>query len=411
MAPKSSQSQSSKKSANITGEEIHGVLSLTYGAQLFLTFGSAPPGHLKPLGFHQPPIPDGVTEMFEFPSPQQFWKEFVQASKPVIFRGVAKKLPAFSLWTDDFLRLHYGHIHMSVEVKKKEDRTAATLLMLFSDFLRQYEEKPYYLVESLHFSFLKEIGIPKILQCGNLQKSLVDIVGWLSSGGTKSVLHIDSMDNLNCILDGSKVAFLVNHTLTKNVNIDYEDGSYSGVDVEKVDMYRYPGLQDVPWYNVTINPGDCIFIPYMWFHSVQSTKQRNLAFNIWFHHLLYFNESDCEGKELQEFLPFYMLGMPSSEKRRQYEIITNAKGHEELSLEDFMEVFLMSKVNIPETVEELFHKLDKDSSGTVSLQEMYEYPPEEFNRYFFAYIGMEYPQYPGSDSDNVELNRGVREEL
>ncbi|XP_022247962.1 lysine-specific demethylase 8-like isoform X2 [Limulus polyphemus] len=300
---------------------------------------------------------------------------------------------------------------MSVEVKKKEDRTAATLLMPFSDFLHQYEEKPYYLVESLHYSFLKEIGIPKILQCGNLQKSLVDIVGWLSSGGTKSVLHTDAMDNLNCILDGSKVAFLVNRTLAKNVNIDYEDGSYSGVDVEKVDMYRYPGLQDVPWYNVTINPGDCIFIPYMWFHHVRSTKQRNLAFNIWFHHLLYFNESDCEGKELQEFLPFNMLGIPSYARRRQYEIITNAEGHEEFSLKEFMEVFLMSKVNIPETVEELFHKLDKDSSGTVSLQEMYEHPPKEFIRYFFAYIGMNYPQYPGPDSDSVELTRGAHEDL
>jgi hypothetical protein len=40
---------------------------------------------------------------------------------------------------------------------------------------------------------------------------------WFSSGGTKSVLHNDGLDNINCLLDGSKDLIMfhkVNHIIT-----------------------------------------------------------------------------------------------------------------------------------------------------------------------------------------------------
>jgi len=45
------------------------------------------------------------------------------------------------------------------------------------------------------------------------------------------------------------------------VPIDVPDGGYASVDVEKVDMYKYPTLQKLPWYNVIMNAGDCLYIP------------------------------------------------------------------------------------------------------------------------------------------------------
>ena len=47
-----------------------------------------------------------------------------------------------------------------------------------------------------------------------------------------------------------------------HINIDKPDGSFSKVDVDKVDLEKYPGLADVPWYKATMGPGDCLFIPY-----------------------------------------------------------------------------------------------------------------------------------------------------
>lgn len=32
----------------------------------------------------------------------------------------------------------------------------------------------------------------------------------------------------------------------------------------RVDFVKYPSLKDVEYYNVTMEPGDCLFIPYKW---------------------------------------------------------------------------------------------------------------------------------------------------
>ena len=40
------------------------------------------------------------------------------------------------------------------------------------------------------------------------------------------------------------------------------EGGYSSVDVESVDMTKFPQLQHVPYNRLTISKGDCVFIPY-----------------------------------------------------------------------------------------------------------------------------------------------------
>ena len=36
----------------------------------------------------------------------------------------------------------------------------------------------------------------------------------------------------------------------------------------RVDMTVYPNLAKVPWYKVTVNEGDCLYLPYQWLHNV-----------------------------------------------------------------------------------------------------------------------------------------------
>lgn len=40
------------------------------------------------------------------------------------------------------------------------------------------------------------------------------------------------------------------------------EGGYSMVDVESVDMTKFPQLQNIPYNRITISKGDCIFIPF-----------------------------------------------------------------------------------------------------------------------------------------------------
>lgn len=38
---------------------------------------------------------------------------------------------------------------------------------------------------------------------------LNDVIMWFSSGGTKSVLHNDHIDNINCLFSGEKELYMV----------------------------------------------------------------------------------------------------------------------------------------------------------------------------------------------------------
>ena len=43
----------------------------------------------------------------------------------------------------------------------------------------------------------------------------------------------------------------------------HEDGSYSDIDVDKVDLIKYPGLRNIPWWKGTMEKGDCLYIPIL----------------------------------------------------------------------------------------------------------------------------------------------------
>ena len=57
--------------------------------------------------------------------------------------------------------------------------------------------------------FLEDYTLLPSLACGGFTNVLQDAVVWFSSGGTKSVLHFDAVDNINCLFSGSKELFLI----------------------------------------------------------------------------------------------------------------------------------------------------------------------------------------------------------
>ena len=57
---------------------------------------------------------------------------------------------------------------------------------------------------------LEEYALLKSIGCGGFTNMLQDAVVWFSSGGTKSVLHYDAVDNINCLFDGTKELLMIN---------------------------------------------------------------------------------------------------------------------------------------------------------------------------------------------------------
>lgn len=86
-----------------------------------------------------------------FPTPKQFFQDFVSPSKPVLFRGAAKLFPAYKLWNDEYF-LSYPESReytVTVETKKKENRSQPANDVPFSTYLKHYRNKDIYMVNSV----------------------------------------------------------------------------------------------------------------------------------------------------------------------------------------------------------------------------------------------------------------------
>ena len=88
-------------------------------------------------------------EIQGFPRSKQFIEEHVWIYKPLVMRNAAVTFPAFQLWDDDyFLKLDISDDAslVTVETRKKENRTQETLHLPFKEFVELYNKTEYYMV-------------------------------------------------------------------------------------------------------------------------------------------------------------------------------------------------------------------------------------------------------------------------
>jgi len=251
---------------------------------LFQAFGQQThPGHMKPFGTGLEVRP--VHTSHEVPRPAKFFDDYVVTNRPVLFKGAAKKFPTYEkLRNDTYLSETYGKWKVAYEPNQKELRDKVIKYMSFKKFLSTYQKKNYYMVSDvLHPNpITKEIHLPWCVLCADMAGRIETSSMWVSGGGTRSLLHSDGYDNMNCVYSGSKEFYLASPRHEENF---YYDGSFSTVDVEKVDFEKYKDLQKVPWFYAKAEAGDCLFLPFKWAHHIKSHGPRNFAVNMFWEHL------------------------------------------------------------------------------------------------------------------------------
>ena len=90
---------------------------------------------------------------------------------------------------------------------------------------------------------------------------------WMGPAGTVTPLHHDLTNNLMMQVRGRKrVKMIAPDYLPYIYN---ELHCYSSVDPENVDRDRYPLFDNVRVIDVTIGPGDILFLPVGWWHHVR----------------------------------------------------------------------------------------------------------------------------------------------
>ena len=187
---------------------------------------SFPQGHGEELGKHR--ISDGHVDILnEIPSPMEFWDKFASKRRPVVFRGAGKSFPAFRLWTDGYLKDKFGDMVVKLEGKKEKDEVPVGERGLGQDTIRSYldsyQKKDSYIVSQLPDPMSKEVMVLPFMMCGSFYERTLEANLWLSSGGTKSLLHKDADNAINCLLNGTKDWILIHPDNEKNVGFLIEN--------------------------------------------------------------------------------------------------------------------------------------------------------------------------------------------
>ena len=110
---------------------------------------------------------------------------------------------------------------------------------------------------------------------------------WFSSGGTRSVLHRAMSENVLCLLDGGEKRVLLwdrddrSWLETHAAGWDPRFGAAAAIDVDAIDLDLFPAFKGRAAREVTLRRGDCLYIPFQWYHQVNSAAGRNLAVNFW----------------------------------------------------------------------------------------------------------------------------------
>ncbi|KAL5277110.1 KDM8 family protein [Megaselia abdita] len=226
------------------------------------------------------------------PSIDRFCSQYFLPEKPVLIKNALEHWPALTKWRDiNYLYKTAGNRTIPVEIGSNytSENWSQELLKLKTFLVHQFSSKGIENVEYLaqHDLFdqvpdlAKDFSIPEYCLLGNSEN--IDIKAWLGPKGTVSPLHQDPKHNILCQVFGSKKIILAAPKDTKYL-YPFEGrflNNTSSVDVENIDFEKYPLAREVEFLTLTLQEGECLYIPVKWWHFVKSlTKSFSVSF--WF---------------------------------------------------------------------------------------------------------------------------------
>ncbi|XP_066275375.1 tRNA wybutosine-synthesizing protein 5-like [Branchiostoma lanceolatum] len=373
-----------------------------------------PVGHLLPLGYQREP--EGPVKEYTQPlAPTEFWEQHARDPyTPLVYRQAIAKAPAVTNWqSDEYIREKYGDLDVLVEKKIEDRMNPVRLRMPLSEFLDNYHDKQWYVVSLLPDPMRAEMQVPRSLLCGNFKDSILESNLWLSSGGTRSVLHYDADHNLHCLISGRKDFIMIPNKYGDKLDLADNQKAGSGfthMNVDKVDLVKNPEVSEVPWTWATLQSGDCIFIPSRYFHQVRSYG-RSVAATIMWDPFPKFNDSDCATKDIDKYTALSDVRLQWTYKKGD-KVIDMGYMNVEMMRNIFLQMMEDEEVDrfTPETLSLLYahNMLDEEEDEELGEEDM------EHVRIVFSYMDKDKKGYVtaeelrGLDIETLKLvARGV----
>lgn len=226
------------------------------------------------------------------PSIDRFCSQYFLKEEPVLIRNAIDHWPALNNWRDiNYLYKTAGNRTIPVEIGS--DYTSSNwsqeLLKLKRFLINQFSSNSNpnveYLAQHNLFDQIPELAqdfsIPEYCLLGSSET--VDVKAWLGPKGTVSPLHQDPKHNILCQVFGSKKIILASPRYSKNL-YTFEGrflNNTSSIDVENIDYKEHPLVKEVEFLSLTLQEGECLYIPFKWWHFVKSLS-KSFSVSFWF---------------------------------------------------------------------------------------------------------------------------------
>ena len=159
---------------------------------------------------------------------------------------------------------------------------AAIPLPVVLDRLARADAEPIYIQSALLKDHLPRVKAENLLPGIGAEPRI-----WIGNR-SKTQIHFDLYDNLACMVTGRKRFILFPPDQVGNLYMGPFETTVSGVptamaDLENPDFDRHPRFAEALKHATVadLEPGDVLYIPYMWWHHVVSDGALNAQINFW----------------------------------------------------------------------------------------------------------------------------------
>lgn len=231
----------------------------------------------------QSSAPDwSVIERRECPSIEAFEAGYLRPGRPVILIDIARDWPAIEGWQFDRLKARFADQAVQVQAGRSSDpdfelnKVHLVRTMRFGDFIDRILSddagNDCYLTAFNELAKRPEFaamvaqigGLPPYVDRARLHTGLHIWIG----GRSITPLHHDTVMLFHTQVVGRKRWRMISPLDTPRV-YNYT-GVFSKVDLDTLDLERHPRMKDVRWIDLTLEPGETLFLPLGWWHQVNA---------------------------------------------------------------------------------------------------------------------------------------------
>ena len=272
-----------------------------------------------------------VPRLEKAPSPLEFLRDWVNPNAPVIIQNAFNGWPSLGKWNNNYLRSKIGQTTVTVAVTPNgyADAVVGEKFVLpeeremkFSEFLDILEGKSHdpgiFYVQKQNSNLTDEFqglcdeaasDIPWATEAFGKQPDAVNF--WMGDERAITSMHKDHYENLYCVVSGRKIFTLLPPTDLPMIPYELytparfkatESGYFEIIDENTQNSTDFSTSNKVPWIAVdplnpslkkypkyakanpvtcTVNAGEMLYLPSLWFHHVQQSHGC-IAINFWY---------------------------------------------------------------------------------------------------------------------------------